>query len=184
MRFTPWSPLRDTGLPTAHPVVTYATSYLIPRFCCSHSINEDTHIQTSTNSSNPHNTKMLDFPLCSAGFKSQAFRSVGAGLPLKVRHIYSTNHRKDFWDWSQVPWEGHPSPWSWVGGWLTIPAGWPSTSLFLFGQGRARTARNQGSGLARPRGCGWEWSRGGAPRPGSPAHLEASGAGAWSQPGR
>lgn len=184
MRFTPWSPLRDTGLPTAQPVVTYATSYLIPRFCCSHSINEDTHIQTSTNSSKPHNTKLLEFLLCSARFKSQAFRSVGAGLPLKVRHIYSTNSRKALLGLESSALGGAP---------VSLELGWrlahqPSwlafTSLSPFGQGRARTARNQGSALARPRGCGWEWSRGGAPRPGSPAHLEASGAGAWSQPGR
>ncbi|XP_057639027.1 uncharacterized protein C14orf132 homolog [Chionomys nivalis] len=44
-------------------------------------------------------------------------------------------------------------------------------------------ARNQGSCSARPRGWGWEWSRGGAPRPGSPAQL-VSGAKARSQRGR
>lgn len=44
-------------------------------------------------------------------------------------------------------------------------------------------ARNQGSCSARPRGWGWEWSRGGAPRPGSPAQP-VLGAKARSQRGR
>lgn len=44
-------------------------------------------------------------------------------------------------------------------------------------------ARNQGSCSARPRGWGWEWSRGGAPRPGSPAQS-VLGAKARSQRGR
>ncbi|XP_051052509.1 uncharacterized protein C14orf132 homolog [Phodopus roborovskii] len=44
-------------------------------------------------------------------------------------------------------------------------------------------ARNQGSCSARPRGWGWEWSREGAPRPGSPSHS-TSGAVARSQQGR
>ncbi|EGW05458.1 hypothetical protein I79_010024 [Cricetulus griseus] len=44
-------------------------------------------------------------------------------------------------------------------------------------------ARNQGSCSARPRGWGWEWSREGAPCPGSPSHS-TSGAVARSQRGR
>lgn len=70
---------------------------------------------------------------------------------------------------SQVPCKERPPRWIWVGGWLTNPAAPPQPSVSPCGRGRGRIARDQGSCWARPQGWGWEWSRAGAPRPGSPA---------------